>query len=309
MEDKPLLNNSETKRPIILYVIIGVLLVAVIVLAVLLGTKKCNCETQCPECPSCPDCPKCPVDDPHYNESHFIPITGRVFTNRTEGSSVLQGKINHFDSKYFKMIDVYNMESNENRTILPKFKTYQQTSELSGHCAAIIMALNYLGETSLTERQCQIDLGIPDPDTHDPDDYEYQKYADISYIRDEIQKFGFKTTSNNNFTEENFPYEDALGFSKWAQEIIKKGDVILVNWADWGGTTSVVVGIDNLGITETPYEHVIILGDTYDTCDHLTDGFTIMSLEKFYYNWQSNKVPYLSEGTGQFLVVHKKDAN
>ena len=171
------------------------------------------------------------------------------------------------------------------------------------------MALNYLGETSLTERQCLIDLGIPDPDTHDPDDYEYQKYADISYIRDEIQKFGFKTTSNDNFTEENFPYEDALGFSKWAQEIIKKGDVILVNWADWGGTTSVVVGIDNLGITETPYEHVIILGDTYDTCDHLTDGFTIMSLEKFYYNWQSNKVPYLSEGTGQFLVVHKKDAN
>ena len=309
MEDKPLLNNSETKRPIILYVIIGVLLVAVIVLAVLLGTKKCNCETQCPECPSCPDCPKCPVDDPHYNESHFIPITGRVFTNRTEGSSVLQGKINHFDSKYFKMIDVYNMESNENRTILPKFKTYQQTSELSGHCAAIIMALNYLGETSLTERQCQIDLGIPDPDTHDPDDYEYQKYADISYIREEIQKFGFKTTSNDNFTEENFPYEDALGFSKWAQEIIKKGDVILVNWADWGGTTSVVVGIDNLGITEAPYEHVIILGDTYDTCDHLTDGFSIMSLEKFYYNWQSNKVPYLSEGTGQFLVVHKKDAN
>ena len=309
MEDKPLLNNSETKRPIILYVIIGVLLVAVIVLAVLLGTKKCNCETQCPECPSCPDCPKCPVDDPHYDESHFIPIKERVFTNRTEGSSALQGKINHFDSKYFKMIDVYNMESNENRTILPKFKTYQQTSELSGHCAAIIMALNYLGETSLTERQCQIDLGIPDPDTHDPDDYEYQKYADISYIREEIQKFGFKTTSNDNFTEENFPYEDALGFSKWAQEIIKKGDVILVNWADWGGTTSVVVGIDNLGITETPYEHVIILGDTYDTCDHLTDGFTIMSLEKFYYNWQSNKVPYLSEGTGQFLVVHKKDAN
>ena len=309
MEDKPLLNNSESKKPILLYVIIGVLLVVVIVLAILLGTKKCNCETKCPECPSCPDCPKCPVDDPHYDESHFIPITGRVFTNRTEGSSVLQGKINHFDSKYFKMIDVYNMESNENRTILPKFKTYQQTSELSGHCAAIIMALNYLGETSLNERQCQIDLGIPDPDTHDPDDYEYQKYADISYIRDEIQKFGFKTTSNDNFTEENFPYEDALGFSKWAQEIIKKGDVILVNWADWGGTTSVVVGIDNLGITETPYEHVIILGDTYDTCDHLTDGFSIMSLEKFYYNWQSNKVPYLSEGTGQFLVVHKKDAN
>ena len=112
MEDKPLLGNSETKKPIILYIIIGILLVAVIVLAVLLGTKKCKCENTCPECPSCPK------DDPHYDVSHFVPIKDRVFSNRTEGSAILQGTVNHFDSPYFKMVDVYNMKSNDNRTIL-----------------------------------------------------------------------------------------------------------------------------------------------------------------------------------------------
>ena len=53
----------------------------------------------------------------------------------------IQGQLNHFDSPYFKMVDVYNMKSNDNRTILSKFKTYQQTSEYSAHCACIIMTL------------------------------------------------------------------------------------------------------------------------------------------------------------------------
>ena len=67
MEDKPLLNNSETKKPIILYIVIGVLAIVVIVLAILLGTKKCNCENICP------------VDDPHYDTSHFVERKGNIF--------------------------------------------------------------------------------------------------------------------------------------------------------------------------------------------------------------------------------------
>ena len=111
MEDKPLLNNSETKKPIILYIIIGVLAIVVIVLAILLGTKKCNCENTCPK------------DDPHYDTKHFVERKGNVFSDRIEGSAILQGTLNHFDSPYFKMLDIYNMKSNENRTILTNFKT------------------------------------------------------------------------------------------------------------------------------------------------------------------------------------------
>ena len=106
------------------------------------------------------------------------------------------------------------MESNENRTILPKFKTYQQTAEFSGHCAVIVMVLNYLGETNLTERQCMIDLGMPEPDNYTEGDDGYLNYTDIESMRKEIQKFGFNTTTNNNFTEGTRPFNDSLEFSE-----------------------------------------------------------------------------------------------
>ena len=297
MEDKPLLNNSETKKPIILYIIIGVLAIVVIVLAILLGTKKCNCENTCPK------------DDPHYDTKHFVERKGNVFSDRIEGSAILQGTLNHFDSPYFKMLDIYNMKSNENRTILTNFKTYQQTSEVTGHCAAIVMALSYYGDTEITERKCIMDLGMPNPDNWTEDDEEYIKYTDIESISAEIRKFGYETTSNENFTEENFPYKDECEFSEWAQDILKKNETIIVNWADWGGTASIIVGIDNMGNSENCLDHVIILGDTYDTSDHLNDGFYVIGLDKFYYNWQSNEISYLENSTGTFVVIHRKKGN
>lgn len=298
MEEKPLLENAQTKKPIVLYIIIGVLAIAVIVLAILLAIKKCDCDQTCP------------IDDPHYETSHFVERNGNVFSDRVEGSAVLQGTLNHFDSPYFKMLDIYNMKSNENRTILPNFKTYQQTSEVSGHCAAIVMALRYYGDTEITERQCMIDLGMPDPDSWTEDDVEYEKYADMKSIVSEIRKFGYETTSNDDFTEENFPYQDEVEFSKWAQEILKNNETIIVNWADWGGTASVIVGIDNMGNKENCLDHVIILGDTYDTSDHLNDGFYVIGLDKFYYNWQNNEISYIpANSTGTFVVIHRKKGN
>ena len=62
-----------------------------------------------------------------------------------------------------------------------------------------------------------------------------------------------------------------------------------------------------MGNSENCLDHVIILGDTYDSCDHLNDGFYIIGLDKFYYNWQSNDLSYLpAPSTGTFVVVHRK---
>ena len=70
-----------------------------------------------------------------------------------------------------------------------------------------------------------------------------------------------------------------------------------------------VVGIDNMGNSENCLDHVIILGDTYDTSDHLNDGFYVIGLDKFYYNWQSNEISYLENSTGTFVVIHRKKGN
>ena len=299
MEDKPLLDSEGTKRPTLLYIIIAILAVAVIALIIVVATKKCeDCECDC----------KTETNPPiPYNNDHFIPINESFFTNKTEGSYALQGTLNHFDSPYFKMVDIYNMESNANRTILSRFKTYQQTSEYSSHCAAIIMALTYYGDIPPGERDCMIKAGIEDPDNFVEDDESFRNFT-MKKFEDYLNSLGYNTTSNDNFTEENFPYNNSLKFSNWIKGILAKNETILVNWADWGGTVSVIIGVDSMG-NSSPDDHVIILADTYDTCDHLNDGYTLIGLDKFYYNWQYNNIYYLTDeryNRGRFIVIHRK---
>ena len=304
MEDKPLIDISENKRPTLLYIIIGVLIAIIIVLIIVIAAKKCD---KCDKC----DCNNEPSP---YNTDHFIQIKERMYTDRNEGSNSLQGKLNHFDSPYFKMVDVYNMKSNSNRTIFSKFKTYQQTSEFSSQCAALIMALEYYGEEAPSERECMMKFG----DIENPDEFEgnmeFYKKLDMKSFENYINSLGYETTSNDNYTEDNFPYSDPISFSKWAREILKKNETILVNWADWGGTCSVIIGVDTMG-NESAEDHVIILADSYDTCDHLNDGYYIIGLDKFFYNWKYALIHYLNNpekeqyATGRFIIIHRKNKN
>ena len=59
---------------------------------------------------------------------------------------------------------------------------------------------------------------------------------------------------------------------------------------------------------ESPLDQVIILADTYDTCDHLSDGYYIQNLEKFnkIYYFNSTNQKYAS---GRFIVIHRKSEN
>ena len=318
-EKKPLLGeNQNRKNPIILYIIIGVLLVLLIVFIILYATKTCDCQCEAPVPTSEPihsdidtDSPDEPEKTP-YDPSHFIPIKESFYTDRIEGSNALQGKLNHFDSPYFKMVDVYNMESNENRTILSNFKTYQQTSEYSGHCAAVVMALNYYDD-EVSERECMISMGVVDPDTFKPSE-EFYKSVNLKGVEEYLNSLNYTTTSNDDFTKENFPFSNTLELSGWIKSILEKNETILVNWADWGGTTSVIIGIDNMGNKKEGLDHVLILADTYDTVDHLNDGYYILGLDKFYANWMYNKIYYLTGdmekyATMRFLVIHRKDSS
>ena len=294
-------SSESTKRPTILYIIIGVLIAIIIVLIILIATKKCD------EC-------KCNYSEPSpSNTEHFIPVKESFYTKTINGSRALQGKLNHFDSPYFKMADVYNMESNSNRTIFSKFKTYEQTSEYSAQCAAVIMTLEYYGDEAPSERQCMKDFaGVTDPDNFEDNDEFYQSLS-MKNLEKYINSLGYNTTSNDNYTTENFPYSDSKSFSSWVREILKKNETILINWADWGGACPVIIGVDTMG-HESPEDHVIILADSYDTCDHLNDGYYIIGLDKFYFNWQYNKIPYFNTenekyAAGRFIIIHRKNGN
>ena len=127
---EPLTSESEPqKRPIILYIIIGVLLIVIIVLSIILGITLGREEKK----------------EETFNpikEDHFIKIKESFYDDDPEyGANSYHGCGNNLNSEYFKILDVYNMKPNANRSILTNFKTYQQTSEYTSPCSLIIMIL------------------------------------------------------------------------------------------------------------------------------------------------------------------------
>ena len=62
---------------------------------------------------------------------------------------------------------------------------------------------------------------------------------------------------------------------------MKNNESIIVLSNDWSGHYSVVIGYDDMG-TDRFDDDVIILADPYDTTDHISDGYTIFSFERYY---------------------------
>lgn len=299
---EPLTGEPENrKRPIILYIIIGVLLIAVIVLSVLLGLKSKNNEEDKKE-------PFNPI-----NEKYYIPVTDSFYSNDIEnGAYSYHGSGNHLDSEYFKILDVYNMKPNSNRSILTHFKTYQQTSEFSSPCSLIIMITTYYNMTPPGERSCSILFGLePEGDcakgtynrTGVFDKSTMPKFAE--HLRND---YNLECESSMDYFENDreLPFEDEETFGKWVKQNINEGNIIIVMYNDWAGQAAAIIGIDDMG-TEDTNDDVIILADSYDTTDHLQDGYTIWGLEKFYALWQYTKIPFYETDDnlnhGQFILI------
>ena len=71
-----------------------------------------------------------------------------------EGAKEYQGKHDILNSKYYKSLDIYNMKSSWSLILLKKFKTYQQTTSYSCAYSSLIMAINYVGNEVIGEKDC-----------------------------------------------------------------------------------------------------------------------------------------------------------
>ena len=144
----PLTDFEPRKKPMVLYIIIGIPLIIIIVLSILLAVKSGNKEKN-----------EDPID-PVKND-HLIPIKESFYINDTDdGATKYKGRGKHLNSEYYKILDIYNMAPTKSRSILTHFKTYKQTSEYSSPCSMIIMVLTYFGIEPPGERTCQIEFGI-----------------------------------------------------------------------------------------------------------------------------------------------------
>lgn len=190
-----------------------------------------------------------------------------------DGSDSVERKGDHPDSIYFSHPDFYNMRSTETLTIIPKFKTLQQSSEWSCGVTAATMILNYynkLGnanEMSLAHFRTNKDA------------------QEATSLKSMIKIFegvgGFKIESTYDYSKKDAEEKINLEMIK---NYLKQGIPVAVAWNDFGGHWQVIIGYDTMG-TETTQDDVIIVADPYDTTDHNQDGYGIYPAERFYYNW------------------------
>ena len=67
----------------------------------------------------------------HGNYTDEMKIPYSVDLSQEDGADHVEREGDHKDSPYFSRLDFYNMKSTDTLTIIPKFKTMQQTSEWS----------------------------------------------------------------------------------------------------------------------------------------------------------------------------------
>ena len=189
-----------------------------------------------------------------------------------DGADSVERQGDHKDSPYFTQLDFYHMKSTDSLTILPQFKTIQQSSEWSCGVTSALMVLAYYDKLN------------------DYDEYSLAQFRsngltpEATTLRQAMDIFnavgGFELETTLDYGDqvsEHFTLETIRNY-------LKEGVPVMVAWNDWGGHWQVIIGYDTMG-TESEQDDVLIMADPYDTTDHNQDGYVIYPAERFYYNF------------------------
>ena len=281
-------NSNNTKYIIIIGIlsfIILVLLITNIVFILIYKDAKDNQKTSQEES----------IYEP--KEEQYIEIIDNMDEEGDEGAKEYQGKHDILNSKYYKSLDIYNMKSSGSLILLEKFKTYQQTLSYTCGCASLIMAIYYLDNKVISEKEC-----VMKAHTH-PDNgtmpYNLEKAIEEFGYDYESKRKGFNST-------DDIPSYDEYKFADYIKNTLRRNLPIIILSNDWAGHYTVIIGYDDMGSNNTA-DDVLIVADPFDTTDHVCDGYTIWSFERLY---SQMEVPFLNEENKyEFITVKKKKNN
>jgi len=206
-------------------------------------------------------------------ESRFIPYPAG-YDIRAAGASAISGTSNVSHSPYYPVLDFYHMKSTATLTILPKYQTYQQTTEFTCGPAAALTVLYYAGNAHWDELKI---AGIMET--------KQGTGTDTAGMVKFFKSIGWEVEASlNTARQDGTTFADIQAFKDFVITNLQHNTPIMVENIDWGGHWRVVIGYDNLG-TETIADDVLILADPYDTADHFQDGYVVNPVVKFYYMW------------------------
>lgn len=213
------------------------------------------------------------VDAEQTNANSFgddMKLPYAVDLSPEDGADSVERAGDHPDSPYFSHPDFYHLTSTDTLTILPQFKTVQQTSEWSCGVTSALMVLDYYGKLGDWNEESLAAL------RHDSTEGATSLRQAMD-IFDGVGGFTYTTTFDYQDQMEDITLDLLRGW-------LKEGTPVMIGWNDWGGHWQVVIGYDDMG-TQTTQDDVLIVADPYDTTDHCQDGYATYGAERFYYNW------------------------
>ena len=239
---------------------------------------------------------KCSQWDIIPSES-IIPVTNEIAVNNiiAEGSAAYYRRSADVSkSVYYPIINFYDGKVTDTLQILPKFKTYQQSSPVSCGDASALMALRYLGINDITE-----DILYKEAATT-----EERGTATIDLAKALIKLFDSKVKVEYKEDDAEISIDQFVEIVKECTNP-KNNCVLLLESVEWGGHWMTLIGYDNMGTPDTA-DDVLIFADPYDTTDHNQDGYYITSLERYQATWYDHNVLEKGHSVSQYVKIYKK---
>ena len=232
------------------------------------------------------------------------------YDTTSSGASSFANSGDHINSPYFSQLDVYNLKSTDTLTILSEFETYQQTTEYTCGPASALMVLNHFGENNYDELEiaeimkCHKDLNGNNTDEPGVANEQGEIGTSTDRMVSFFEEIGWDVTSSltEGKLEGGYTFNDEAKFKEFVINNLNENTPIMVEWIDWGGHWSNIIGYDTMG-TDGFGDDVLILADPYDTSDHAQDGYHIYSAQRFFYMWLDKNMLPKEQGVQQWLIA------
>ena len=229
------------------------------------------------------------------------------------GASAYDNCGDHADSPYFAQPDIYNMTSGGSLVVLPKYATYQQTTEGTCGPAAALTVLYHFGledwdEDEIAEiMQTSMDLNGSNTENPGRADERGEWGTSTDRMLQFFNQIDWNVTSSlTEAGEDGYSFEDPADFTAWVLDNLNADTPIMVEWVDWMGHWQVIIGYDTMG-TEGFGDDVLLMADPYDTSDHAQDGYFIVPAERFFYMWQDKGILPEDQEFQQWLIATPKN--
>lgn len=209
---------------------------------------------------------------------------------------IIFGGIKVAKRKYYYQHDFYNLENDEELTILTNFKTRQWTIEFACGPNAMLMIMNYFNDFSKTEQDIFKEVHCKQPGGTDIKDivafFKKHHYLIETSIDQKPGELIFKTMDE---------------FKKFVINNLKKGYPILVESVYYGGHYQVIIGYDSRTENDGYLNDILIFADSSDETDDYIDGYHYFSAFKFYTMWFDHKFFEEKHRIQPYIVVKGRD--